>query len=80
MNFGPTVMCIKDPKKSNSAENYQPLMCLSLIWKLSTVMITDELYNYVKEKQLILDGQKGCKIRSRGTLNQLLTGKTVLKD
>ena len=54
-------------------------MCLSLMWKLLTVMITDKMHNYAKKEQLIFDGQKGCRIGSRGTTEQLLTGKNVLK-
>lgn len=79
MNFGLTVLYIKNHEKSNSAENYQPIMCLSLMWKLLTVMITDKMHNYAKKEQLIFDGQKGCRIGSRGTTEQLLTGKNVLK-
>ena len=34
MTYGRTVLCQKDPGKGNAAENYRPITCLPLMWKL----------------------------------------------
>ena len=72
VTYGPTVLCQKDLKKGNLAENYRPITCLPLLRKLLTGMIAEETYTYLD--------QKGCKRGSRGAKNQLLIDKTVLKD
>ena len=36
MTHGCTVPCHKDPQKGNTADNYQPITCLPLLWKLCT--------------------------------------------
>ena len=42
MTYGQTVLCQKDLKKGNAAENYCPISCLPLMWKLLTGMIAEE--------------------------------------
>ena len=39
-----TVLCQKDPRKSNAAENY-PIPCLTLMWNLLTGVTAKEMYN-----------------------------------
>ena len=34
MTYGRTVLCQKDPAKGNSVENFRPITCLPLMWKL----------------------------------------------
>ncbi|XP_068723498.1 uncharacterized protein [Montipora capricornis] len=80
MTYGRTVLCQKDPRRGNVAENYCPITCLPLMWKLLTEMIAEETYNYLEREKLLPEEQKGCKQGSRGTKDQLLIGKTVLKD
>ena len=80
MTHGRTVLCQKDPKKGNAAENYRPITCLPLMWKLPTGMIAEETYNYLDHRKLLPDEQKGCRRGSRGTKDHLLIDKTVLKD
>ena len=38
------------------------------------------MYGYPGREELLPEEQKGCRRRSRGTNNQLLIDKTVLKD
>ena len=39
MTHGHTVLCQKDPRKGNTADNYRPITCLPLMWKLLTGVI-----------------------------------------
>ena len=80
MIHGRTVLCQKDRQKGNTADNYRPITCLPLMWKLLTGVIDEEMYNYLEREKILPEGQKGCKRGSRGTKDQLLTDKTVLKD
>ena len=66
--------------KKNAEENYRPIACLPLMWKLLTGMIAEETYNYLEREKLLPEEQKACKRGSRGTKDQLLIDKTVLKD
>ena len=80
LTHGCTVLCQKDPSKGNSVENYRPVTCLPMMWKLLTRIIADEMYVYLEEEGMLPDEQKGCKRKSRGTKDQLLIDKTILKD
>ena len=80
MTHGRTVLCQKDPRKGNTADNYRPITCFLLMWKLLTGVIAEEMYNYLEREKILPEEQKGCRKESRGTKDQLLIDKTVLKD
>ena len=50
------------------------------MWKLLTGVIAEEMYNYLEREKILSEEQKGCRRGSRGTKDQLLIDKTVLKD
>ena len=79
MTHGRTVLCQKNPRKGNAVENYRPITCVPLMWKLLTGLIAEEMYDYLEQEKLLLKEQK-CRRGSRGTKNQLLIDKTGLKD
>ena len=80
LTHGRTVLCQKDRRKGNAVENYRPITCLPLMWKLMTGTIADEMYEYLENEHLLPDEQQGCRRKSRGTKDQLLIDKTILKD
>ena len=80
MTYGRTILCQKDPAKGNAVENYRPITCLPLMWKLLAGMIAEEMYTYLHRENLLPEEQKGCRRGSRGTKDQLLIDKTVLRD
>ena len=75
-----TVICQMDPRKGNTADNYRSIACLPIMWKLLTGVIAEEMYNYLEREKFFPEEQKGLKRGSRGTKDQLLIDKTVLKD
>ena len=77
---GRTVLIQKDAAKGVVASNYRPIACLPLMWKLLTGIFADKMYNHLQDNQLLPDEQKGCRRRSRGTKDQLLIDKAVLKE
>ena len=80
MTHGRTVFCQKDPTKGSAAENFRLIACLPLLWKLLNGMIAEETYTYLDNMKLLQEEQKGFRRQGRGTKDQLLIGKTALKD
>ena len=62
-----TSLLEKDKSKGNIASNYRPITCLSLMWKLLTGVIADEIYANLDQEKLLPEEQKGCRKGSRGT-------------
>ena len=62
-----TIICQKDPGQGNALNNYRPISCLHLMWKVMTGIIANS-------------EQKGCRKNSQGTKDQLLIDKMVLND
>ena len=63
---GRTVLIQKDKSKGNEAGNYYPIMCFSLIWKLLTGIIVDEIYGFLENKGILPEEQKVCRRKSKG--------------
>ena len=78
MARGRTVLIQKDPTKGIQANNYRPIACL--MWKLLTGIMGEKLYQHLERNGLLVDEQKGCRKGSRGTKDQLLVDKAILKN
>ena len=76
---GKTALVQKDPAKGNIASNYRPIACLPLMWKLLTSVLTEKVYTHLAENKILPDEQKGCRKASRGTKDQLLIDREILK-
>ena len=48
------------------------------MWKHITGVIAEVMYEYLEE--ILSEEQKGCRRRGRGTKDQLLIDKAILKD
>ena len=77
---GRTVLLQKDPAKGRAASNYRPIACLPLMWKLLTGIFAEKIYDHLQTNSLLPDEQKGCRKQSRGTKDQLLIDREVLKE
>ena len=51
----------KDPQKGNTADNYRPITCVSLMWKLLTGVIAEEIYNYLEREKIYPEEQQDAK-------------------
>ena len=67
MTTGKTILCQKDPGKGNAVNNYRPISCLPLMWKLMTGIIANSVYEYLEMYNLLPVEQKGCLRNSQGT-------------
>ena len=79
LTTGRTVLIVKNKELGSIATNFRPITCLPLIWKLLTGILADELYQHLESKELLPEEQKGCCRDARGTKDQLLIDKTILK-
>ena len=70
----------KYPSKGNVVDNYRPILCLPLMWKLMIGPITESIYNFLDMNDKLPVEQKGCRKKSRGTKDQLLIDKAILCD
>ena len=80
MTHGRTVLCQKDPSKGSEIGNYRPTACLLTMWKLFTGMIAKEIIPYLERSSLLPEEEKKCRRKCRGTKDQLLINKTILRD
>ena len=77
---GKTVLCQKDPKKGVVVDNFRPISCLPVMWKLLTSVFADSLYEFLECNDVLPVEQKGCSRGSKGTKDQLLIDKMVFRD
>ena len=79
MTYVRTELCQKDPLKRNSVENFRPITCLPLMWKLLTGITSEDMYCFMKNENLLPEEQKGCSRKSRGTKISYSSTRQYLK-
>ena len=77
---GLTTLIVKDKTKGNVITHFRPITCLPLMWKLLTGVLADEMYAHLERNNLLPDEQRGCRKRARGSKDQLLIDRMVLKN
>ena len=80
MITGKTTLLMKNKEKGTIPKNYRPITCLLTAFKLMTAIITESMLNHLKNNGLIPDEQKGNRRKSRGTKDQLLIHKMILRN
>ena len=60
--------------------NFRPTTCLPLMWKLLTSVLAEAIYEHLERNGFLVDEQKGCRKRSRGTKGQLLVDKMIMRN
>ena len=50
------------------------------MWKLLTGIFSEKIYSHLLDNNLLPDEQKGCRKKTRGTKDQLLIDKLVLRE
>ncbi|KAK9395673.1 lig1: DNA ligase 1 [Crotalus adamanteus] len=80
LTAGRTYLIMKDPEKSTEPSNYRLIACLPTMFKHFTRILANSVFNHLMENSLYPVEQKGNYKKSRGTKDQLLTDKMVLKN
>ena len=75
-----SILCQKDLGKGSAVDNYWPILCFSLMWKLMTRIIADSIYEYLEIHNLLPVEKKCCRRNNIGTKDKFLTDKMVLND
>ena len=80
MTRGRACLILKDVTKGSDVTNFRPITCLPLMWKVLTDIVSESLYHHLESKKLLPEEQKGCRKQSRGTKDQLMIDKMVMKN
>ena len=80
MTFGKTVLCKKGPAKGSVVDDYRPIFCVPLMWKLMTGMLAEKMYSHLERENVPPSEQKIRRRGSRGTKDQLFIDRTLLRD
>ena len=78
MTKGRTVLIQIDKSKENEASKYHPITCIPLTWKLLKKIIADEIYRFLENEGILPEEKKGCRRKSKGTVDQLYIDKMLL--
>ena len=71
---------LKKKLKGTSQNNYSPITCLPMMWKILTSQIRGEIYNPLTSCRLFIEEQKGCRKGSRGTGELLSIDQHILNE
>ena len=80
MTKGKTILIQKDPSKGTIPNNYRPITCLPIMWKILTAQIRENIYNSVTSRGMFSDEQKECHKGSRGTAELLYIDQHILNE
>ena len=76
---GVTYLLPKDNDTENP-EKYRPIACLPTIYKIITACIANKIAKYCDEHSILQEQQKGCKRKTLGCKEQLITDQVVIKQ
>ena len=80
MTKGKTTLIQKDSSKGTAPNNYRPITCLPMMWKILTAQIREKIYYSLTRRGLFPDEQKGCHKGSRGTAELLYFDQHILNE
>ena len=80
MTKGKTTLIQNDPSKGTAPNNYSPITCLPMMWKISTAQIREKIYYSLISRGLFHNEQKGCRKGSKGTAELLYIDKHILNE
>ena len=80
MTKGKTTLIQKEPSKGTATNNYRPITCQPMMWKILTAQIREK-FNYSRTSRgLFHDEQKGCHNGFRGTAELLYIDQHNLNE
>ena len=80
MTKGKTILIQKDPSKGTAPNNYRPILCLPMMWKILKSQIREKIYYSLTSCGLFPDEQKECRKGSRGTAELLYIDQPILNE
>ena len=80
MTKGKITLIQKDSQKGTAVNNYRPIKCLPMIWKILTIKIRKEINYSLRNHKLFPEEPKGCRKETRGTRYLLYIEEHILKE
>ena len=80
MTKGKTTLIQKDPSKGTAPNNYRPITCLPIMWKILTAQIREKIYYSLTSRGLFPDEEKGYRKGSRDTEELLYIDQHTLNE
>ena len=77
---GKTTLIQKDPLKGTAPNNYRPIACLPMMWKILTAQIREDIYYMPISRGLFPEEQKGCRKGSRSTGGLLYIDQHIINE
>ena len=69
------------PKSQDTLQpkNNRPITRLPVMYKLLTALMSERIYSYLQNNNVLPEEQKGCRKKSRGCKDQLLVSQMVMQ-
>ena len=80
MTKGKTTLIHKEPIKGTAPNNYRPITCLPMMWKILTAQIRKEIYNSLISRGLFPNEKKGSRKGSKGTAELFYMDQYILNE
>ena len=80
MTKGKTTFIQTAPSKETATNNYRPITCLQMMWKILTAQIREKMYYSLTNRGLFPDEQKGWRKGSRSTAELLYIDQHILSE
>ena len=76
MTKGKTTLVQKDPEKGNAVNNYCPVACLPLVWKLLTSVLAEKsMHTFLRRRCYWMSRRNARKTLEEQRTNSLLTSR-----
>ena len=75
LTISKSAVIMKVRENENDVRNFSLITCLSLMWKISNGILTDELHDHLQSDTLLTEVQTGRSRKPREASDQLLTDK-----
>ena len=80
MTKGRTTLIQKNANKETALNNYRPITCIPMMWKILTARIREDICYLLTNCSLFPEEQKECCKASRGTAELLYTDQHILNE
>ena len=75
-----TTLIQKDKNKGTAPNNYRPITCLLIMWKILTAQIRKKIYFSLTSRGLFPDELKGCHKGYRGTVELFYIDQHIVNE
>jgi hypothetical protein len=77
---GNTYLLYKEKGDTSKPENYRPITCLSVVYKVFTSLLNNKIYAHCETNNIFSEEQKGCIRKALGCKQQLTIDAVVMKQ